>query len=315
MNGTIRFPHLGITLTHVIKTIRIGDFEIACYGIVLAVAMMTGLFLAMRVAKATGQREEDYFDLGITAIIVAVICARAYYVVFSWDYYSSHPAEIFNLRRGGLAIYGGVIGGILTVILFCRVRKMDYRKALDTAAIGLVWGQAIGRWGNFFNREAFGDYTDNLLAMQLPVSDVRASEITEAMREHLLVIDGAEYIQVHPTFLYESLWNLGVLVILLAMTSKRVRERERDVLRKQPAPHGGEKAVRGRSNSGEDGKIVLTYLLLYGAGRFWIEGLRTDQLLLFGTGLPVSQVLSGILIALSLTLLIIMKMKGTKDDE
>ncbi|MCC8046295.1 MAG: prolipoprotein diacylglyceryl transferase [Clostridiales bacterium] len=323
MNGTIRFPHLGITLTHVIKSISIGGFEIACYGIILAVAMMTGLLLVMKVAKATGQKEEDYFDLGIIAIIVAVICARIYYVVFSWDYYSSHLAEIFNLRKGGLAIYGGVVGGIITVIVFCHVRKMDWRVALDTTAIGLVWGQALGRWGNFFNREAFGEYTDNLLAMQLPVSDVRASEITEAMQANLQTIDGVEYIQVHPTFLYESLWNLGVLAILLFVTfhSRKIvanRGERHYASANRTGKHRTvmKRTARSRESTGaKKGTVILLYLLLYGIGRFWIEGLRTDQLILFGTGLPVSQVLSGILIVVSLILLFTIKQKGTKEDD
>ncbi len=277
MNGTIRFPHLGITLEHVIRSVHVGGIEIACYGIVLAAAMVTGLLLAMKVAEKTGQDPEDYFDLGIIAIIVSVICARIYYVVFSWDYYREHLSEIWNIRQGGLAIYGGVIGGVLTVWLFCRVRKLRFCTVLDTAVPGLVWGQVVGRWGNFFNREAFGGYTDGLLAMQLPVSDVRAHEITEQMREHLQVIDGVEYIQVHPTFLYESLWNIGVLLILLLVIF-RVKKRFQ-------------------------GMTVLMYFLLYGAGRFWIEGLRTDQLLLPGTRIAVSQVLSAVLAAGALVLL------------
>ena len=290
MVGTIRFPHLGIELDHVIKSISIGGFEIACYGMVLAVAMVTGLLLVMKVADTTRQKGDDYFDLGIIAIIVSVICARIYYVIFSWSYYSAHLAEIFNLRQGGLAIYGGVIGGVTTVILFCRFRKLSYRMALDTAVIGLVWGQMVGRWGNFFNREAFGEYTDNIFAMQLPVSDVRAYEITEKMQEHIQEIDGISYIQVHPTFLYESLWNLCVLVLLLFLTY-RVKKRFQ-------------------------GMVFLTYLLCYGAGRFWIEGLRTDQLLLPGTSLPVSQILSGILVVVSLILIIVgKKQKGTQDYE
>ena len=284
MVGTIRFPHLGITLNHVIREISIRDFSIACYGVVLAVAMVTGLLLAMKVAKATGQNEDDYFDLGIIAIVVAVLGARIYYVLFSWDYYRGHIAEIFNLRQGGLAIYGGVAGGFLTVILFCRIRKIKYRVALDTACVGLVWGQMVGRWGNFFNREAFGNYTDNLFAMQLPLSDVRSSEITQLMADHQQVIDGVTYIQVHPTFLYESLWNLGVLLILLFLTF-RVKERFH-------------------------GMIVLVYLLLYGVGRFWIEGLRTDQLLLPGTQIPVSQLLSVVLAVVAAVLLIIGRKYG-----
>ncbi len=287
MTGTIRFPHLNISLLHVPKSLSFGGLEVACYGIVLAAAMVTGVYVAMKVAKATGQKEDDYFDLGIIGIIAAVVGARIYYVVFSWDYYSSHLSEIFNLRKGGLAIYGGVAGGCLAAVLFSRVRKLNIPQVLDTACIGLVWGQIVGRWGNFFNREAFGDYTDNLFAMQLPLEDVKAADVTETMRAHLQTIDGVEYIQVHPTFFYESLWNLGVLAVLLFLTFR--------VKRRKP------------------GVIVLTYLLLYGAGRFWIEGLRTDQLILFGTGLPVSQVLSAVLVAVSLILLIFTARSGGQD--
>lgn len=212
-NGTIRFPHLGIVLDHVAKAFSVGSLEIACYGIVLAAAMVTGLLLVMKVADRTGQRGDDYFDLGMIAIVVSVVCARIYYVVFSWNYYSSHLGEIINIREGGLAIYGGVIGGAVTTALFCKIRKIKFLKTADTAILGLVWGQALGRWGNFFNREAFGGYTDNLFAMQLPVSDVRSGEITAEMWEKVKRIGGTEYIQVHPTFLYESMWNIGVLQI------------------------------------------------------------------------------------------------------
>jgi phosphatidylglycerol:prolipoprotein diacylglycerol transferase len=271
MTGTIRFPHLGITLPYVIKSIRIGGFEIACYGMVLAFAMVTGLFLVMKLADLTGQKGDDYFDFGILAILISVVCARIYYVVFSWDYYSAHLSEIINLRQGGLAIYGGVIGGMLTAVVYARVRKRNLWQLLDTASVGLVWGQMIGRWGNFFNREAFGTYTDGLLAMQLPQSDVRSWEITQEMLDHVQVIDGVSYIQVHPTFLYESLWNLGVLLVLLFLLLK--------------------------IQNGFHGRVIFSYLFLYGIGRFWIESLRTDQLLLPGTQIPVSQLLSAVFAA------------------
>ena len=280
-NGTIRFPHLGIVLDHVAKAFSVGSLEIACYGIVLAAAMVTGLLLVMKVADRTGQRGDDYFDLGMIAIVVSVVCARIYYVVFSWNYYSSHLGEIINIREGGLAIYGGVIGGAVTTALFCTIRKIKLLKTADTAILGLVWGQALGRWGNFFNREAFGGYTDNLFAMQLPVSDVRSGEITAEMWEKVKRIGGTEYIQVHPTFLYESMWNIGVLLILLFLTFRVKRK--------------------------YDGMVFLNYLLLYGIGRFWIEGLRTDQLLLPGPQIPVSQLLSGILAVTALFFLIINK--------
>ena len=280
-NGTIRFPHLGIVLDHVAKAFSVGSLEIACYGIVLAAAMVTGLLLVMKVADRTGQRGDDYFDLGMIAIVVSVVCARIYYVAFSWNYYSSHLGEIINIREGGLAIYGGVIGGAVTTALFCKIRKIKFLKTADTAILGLVWGQALGRWGNFFNREAFGGYTDNLFAMQLPVSDVRSGEITAEMWEKVKRIGGTEYIQVHPTFLYESMWNIGVLLILLFLTFRVKRK--------------------------YDGMVFLNYLLLYGIGRFWIEGLRTDQLLLPGPQIPVSQLLSGVLAVTALFFLIINK--------
>ena len=280
-NGTIRFPHLGITLEHVAKAFSIGGLEVACYGIVLAVAMVLGLLLVMKVADHTGQKGDDYFDLGMIAIVVSVTCARIYYVAFSWDYYSTHLKEIINIREGGLAIYGGVIGGAVTTALFCKIRKIKFLKTADTAILGLVWGQALGRWGNFFNREAFGGYTDNLFAMQLPVSDVRSGEITAEMWEKVKRIGGTEYIQIHPTFLYESMWNIGVLLILLFLTFRVKRK--------------------------YDGMVFLNYLLLYGIGRFWIEGLRTDQLLLPRTQIPVSQLLSGILAVTALFFLIINK--------
>ena len=279
MTGSIRFPHLGISFDHVIQGISIGDFTIACYGIVIAIAMVTGIFLVMKIADTTGQNGDHYFDLAVIAVVAAVICARVYYVIFSWDYYKEHLLEIVNLRQGGLAIYGGIIGGAAAVCIYCKGKKMNCLRALDTAVPGLVWGQVVGRWGNFFNREAFGEYTNNLFAMQIPVSDVRASEITEQMREHLVETSGGLYIQVHPTFLYESLWNFAVLIILLVVIYK-VRERF-------------------------DGLILLLYMLLYGSGRFWIEGLRTDQLLIPGTDFPVSQVLSGLLVVTAASLLII----------
>ncbi len=289
MNGSIRFPHLGIVLSHVPKSFSVGGFEIACYGMVLAAAILTGIFLVMLVARLTGQNEDDYFYLSVIAVLVAILGARLYYVVFSWDYYSRHLSEIFNLRRGGLAIYGGIAGGCIALAVFCRVRKMNFPRVLDTAVVGVVWGQIVGRWGNFFNREAFGGYTDNLLAMQLPLTDVRESEVSEAMLENLQEIDGVSYIQVHPTFFYESLWNLGVLLVLLFLTF-RIKKRR-------------------------PGVVVLSYLLLYGIGRFWIERLRTDQLLLFGTGLPVSQLLSGILVLFSVILLFVINRKPGEKEE
>lgn len=281
MTYSISFPNLGISFSHVGKSISVFGFEIAFYGIVIALAMVSGIYLVMWSAKKTGQNPDHYFDLAMIAIVVSLICARIYYVIFSWDYYKSNPGEILNFRGGGLAIYGGIIGGALTCFVFGKVKKMNCARLMDTACLGLVLGQAVGRWGNFFNREAFGGYTDNLLAMELPLDAVRMSEVTEEMMTHSVVREGITYIQVHPTFLYESLWNLGVLAVLLFLTVKGIKKFQ--------------------------GEIFLLYLLLYGLGRLWIEGLRTDQLLIPGTALPVSQVLSAGLAALSAFLILLFR--------
>lgn len=277
MDYRIIFPHLHLYLRHVPKSIHVFGFEIALYGIVIATGMVLATLLVMAVARRTGQTPDDYLNLAILGIIISVICARLYYVAFSWDLYKDHPLSILNIRQGGLAIYGGVIGAVFSAWLYARIKKLNMRLVFDTAVLGLVLGQIIGRWGNFFNREAFGGYTDGLLAMRLPVSAVRASDISSALAEHQMTIDGIQYIQVHPTFLYESLWNLALLILLLIWT-------------------------RHKKFNGE---VFCLYLVGYGIGRAWIEGLRTDQLLIPGTSLAVSQVLSVILAALGVLLLLI----------
>ena len=218
-------------------------------------------------------------------MIFAIIGARAYYVIFSWDMYKDDLLSILNIRQGGLAIYGGVIAAVITVLIFARIKKLSAPLLMDTAGLGLVAGQMIGRWGNFFNREAFGEYTDSLLAMQLPVDAVRSSDITELMREHMETVDGVSYIQVHPTYLYESLWCMMVLIIMLLY----------------------------RKHKKFDGEVFLVYLLGYGLGRVWIEGLRTDQLLLPVVGLPVSQILAGVIVVVSTILIIYHRWKVTKE--
>lgn len=276
MDMQINFPNLGIYLEKVGKSFSVFGFEVAFYGCAIAIGIMAGYLIATSEAKRTGQNPEDYLDLIMYGVFFALIGARLYYVAFSWEYYKDNLLSILNLRQGGLAIYGGIIGAFITVYVFCKKKKLSVAQMLDTVSMGLVTGQIIGRWGNFFNREAFGDYTDGLLAMQLPVSAVRSGEITEKMWENMEVINGIEFIQVHPTFLYEGLWNLGVLMFLFW--------------------------YRGRKKF--QGELVLWYLVLYGAGRFWIEALRTDQLLIPGIGFPISQLL-GLVLAVSGVIVII----------
>lgn len=263
----IAFPHLGIEIGSLPKGITIGSFTIAYYGIIIACGMLGGLLLARWQAKRTGQDPELYMDYALFGILFALVGARLYYVAFSWDSYKDNLLEIFYTRGGGMAIYGGVIAAVITAIVYCKIKKYSFLLFTDTAVAGLLLGQIVGRYGNFMNREAFGGYTDSLFAMRLRVDQVVSSNITDTMREHMTTIDGVNYIQVHPTFFYESVWNLMVLILVLLRTKKKAF----------------------------DGELFLMYLIGYGIGRTWIEGLRTDQLQIGNTGIAVSQVLSAVL--------------------
>ena len=269
MNGAdIRFVHLGITINHLKSSISVFGFRIAFYGIIIGIGMLAGLWIAQSDAKRRGQDPELYLDFALYAIICSIIGARLYYVIFEWDYYKNNLLQIFNLRAGGLAIYGGVIAGTITMIVYTRMKKVSFFSMADTGVLGLVTGQIIGRWGNFFNCEAFGGYTDSLLAMRIRRTLVNDNMLNADVLNHRIVENGVEYIQVHPTFFYESCWNLCLLLFMLWF----------------------------RRYKKYDGQMLWIYLLGYGTGRFWIESLRTDQLILFGTGLPVSQALSLVLI-------------------
>ncbi len=272
-HSQIYFPNLHIYLESVGKNITIGGFTIAYYGMVIALGMLLGGSLVLRKAKKAGKDEDAYLDVVIFTVIFAVLGARIYYVIFAWDYYKNDLLSILNFRQGGLAIYGGIIGGIITAYIVTKIKKIPFLEFADFGILGVPVGQILGRWGNFFNREAFGQYTDGLFAMLIPTDAVRSSsDITTEMWNHIVVMDGVEYISVHPTFLYESIWNIGVLLLLLFL-------------------------LRRKSYNGE---IFFSYLLWYGVGRFWIESLRTDQLLLPNTEIPVSMVVAAVLVIISL---------------
>lgn len=280
-SAEIAFPNIGIYIPHLPKGITIGGFTIAFYGMIIAAGMLSGLWLACHQAQRTGQKKEVYTDFVIYAIIFSLIGARLYYVAFSWENYKDDLLQIFNTRGGGMAIYGAVIAAILTAIIYCKVKKYNFFLLADTAVGGLVLGQIIGRYGNFFNREAFGEYTNSLFAMRLRVDQVNPANITELMKSHMTTVDGVQYIQVHPTFLYESLWNILVLVLILVFTTKKKF----------------------------NGEIFLLYLVGYALGRVWIEGLRTDQLQIGSTGIAVSQVLSGAIVIVGVVVWICVRRK------
>ena len=284
MHYDISFPNLGIYLEHVGKSVSVFGFEIAYYGMIIGAAILIGFVWAFHEAKKTGQNPDDYLDLGLAGIICGIVGARVYYIAFSWEMYKDNLWSVFNLREGGLAIYGGVIGAAAAVLIGTRIKKLKIGPVFDTMALVLLNGQMLGRWGNFFNREVFGDYTDSLLAMRLPLDAVRSRDVSELMMEHLTVIDGVSYIQVEPTFLYESLWCAALLILLVLF--KRHRK--------------------------YDGEVFLLYISGYGLGRFWIEGIRTDQLLLPGIGIPVSQLLAAVTVVVTASVIMYMRVKQRK---
>lgn len=202
--------------------------DVMWYGVLIATGMLIGIALAVREAKRVGISEDDVLNIAIIAIPVAIICARLYYVIFSWDYYSQNPGEIFNIRGGGLAIHGGLIGGILTGFIYAKVKKLDFFKTADAVMVGMPLAQAIGRWGNFINGEAHGGPTS------LPWG---------------IMVDG---VKVHPTFLYESIWDFGIFLFIMFYRRKKKTY---------------------------EGEVIVSYITLYSIGRFFIEGLRTDSLM------------------------------------
>lgn len=275
MNTDINFPNLHIYLKDVGKSIDVLGISVAYYGIIIAVGMLLGILIILHRSRKAGISEDTGLDVCIYSLLFGIVGARLYYVIFEWEIYKNDLLQIFNLRQGGLAIYGGVLVGMSACMVVCRRKKIAFLKMADVVIPGVLVGQILGRWGNFFNREVFGGYTDGLFAMELPLNAVRSMEdITQEMIEHGRMVGEVMYVQVHPTFLYESVWNLVLLVFLLWYTKRKKF----------------------------DGELFLDYLFFYGVGRFWIEGVRTDQLKLWGTQLPVSQVLAVVMMVVSAVL-------------
>lgn len=247
MYGTISFPGLGLSFNPSRVAFSIGSKPIYWYGIIIAAGFLLAVYYAMKRAEQFGLTQDNIIDMLICAVPLAIIGARAYYCLFSWSLYKDDPIRVLYIWEGGLAIYGGVIGAVIGLFLYTKVKKVKTAAMLDIGGLGLLIGQSIGRWGNFMNREAFGAQTDSFLRMGL----------TDA--------SGAT-IYVHPTFLYESVWN-AVGLLILHFYSKRRKF---------------------------DGQIFLMYLGWYGLGRMFIEGLRTDSLYVGSSNLRVSQLLAGI---------------------
>lgn len=236
------------------------SINIYWYGIIIAAAFMTAIILAMRSSEKFGINQEDLIDLILLAAPAGIIGARLYYVIFSWESYKDDLTEIFKIWHGGLAIYGGIIAGIATAYFFARAKKIKPLQLLDFGVPYIAIAQAIGRWGNFVNQEAFG--TNTTLPWGMTSETVRNTL-------YMLQMEGKNVnpdLPVHPTFLYESLWNVAVFAFLIWYRKRK------------------------RAN----GEVVCLYIILYSIGRFFIEGLRTDSLML--GNLRISQVLAAVLV-------------------
>ncbi len=260
----LRFPGLGWEIPISRVAVSIGSLEIYWYGVIIAVGFGLGLWVYLSHNRRCGIHPDEGLDIILWSMLGAIVGARAYYVAFQWDHYKDNLKEIFNLRGGGLAIYGGIIGALIVAFIVCRSKKLPMLPVADAAFPGVMLGQAIGRWGNFFNMEAFGTNTTLPWGMTSDTISNYLSRHQAALLAQGVVVDPA--MPVHPTFLYESLWNLiGVAVLLLWLFPRR----------------------------SYDGQITLGYTAWYGLGRFFVEGLRTDSLM-WGS-VRVSQALGGVL--------------------
>ena len=267
MDMSIEFPYLKLTLDYVPVSFQIFGMEVTIYGLLIALGVLLGIAFVVLEARRRNQDQNKYLDMMILSLAGAVVGSRLFYVAFSWELYKSNPVEILNIRSGGYAFYGGLLAGILVAGVFAKIAGLDFWEMADHAAMGVLIAQMIGRWGDFFNRASFGEYTEAATAMQLPLSAVRSGEVSGLMRDNLVVADGISYIQVHPVFLYESLWCLVLLVTLLALRRKKQYS----------------------------GQLFMIYLAGYGLGRFFFEWLRTDKLYIPGTHIGVSLVISAAL--------------------
>lgn len=284
----VYFPNLGIKINSLDRiAFSIFGFDVYKYGAIICLGVILGILLAIYEAKRTGQNPDYYTDFVFWGILFGVIGARAYYMIF----HTGSLKDFFAIRDGGLAIYGGVIAALITVVIYTRKKKLPLLLFTDTAAMSLLVGQILGRWGNLVNREAFGGPTEGLFAMAYKAEQVSGLKVNGNVGIYISgaeypihLLNGTKYIWVHPTFLYESLWNLGLLIIIFIMSRHKKF----------------------------DGQLTAAYFIGYGIGRFIIESMRTDQLMIFG--MPVSMLLSAVLVLVGITFVLfnIYKLKISK---
>lgn len=249
--------------------IDLGPIQVYWYGVIIISGALLGLWLAMRESERRDLPKETFADLVIFAVPISIIFARIYYVIFKWEYYAEHPIKIFAIREGGLVMHGVLIGAVLTIIVFAKVRQISFWKLADILAPSLILGQAIGRWGNFINQEAHGGPVSREFLENLYLPDFIINQ---------MYIDGTYY---HPTFLFESLWNFGGFIVLMFLRRLNLRR----------------------------GELFLTYMIYCSFGRFFIEGMRTDSLMLT-ENLRMAQVVSVVLIFVAILIIWYRRKKG-----
>ena len=279
--SNIAFPNLHLEMD-LMRAFSIGSLQIHMYGVLIAFGLLLAVCYALMRRKQFGLTEDDLIDGVLLIVPVAIIFTRAYYCIFNWSEFKANPIEVFYIWKGGLAIYGGVIGAVLGIIAYCYFKKLKIATVLDITMLGFLIGQLVGRWGNFFNMEAFGCYTNNLFAMRIPATSLvmpdnpSAAYLAQVELLKQKAIEGGYegFYQVHPTFLYESLWNLAGFIALHFLSKKRRY----------------------------DGQIALGYVVWYGLGRAWIEGLRMDSLMI--GPFRVSQLLAALSCVAALGILI-----------
>lgn len=257
MENYIGFPGLNISLNISNVAFKIGDKEIYWYGIIIAAALAVCYISGYIRAKKKNINPEIVTDIVLYSTPVAIIFARLYYVIFSLDYYIKYPQKIFAINEGGIAIYGAVLGAVLTAFIYCKVKKLDTLQIFDLCIPFVALGQAIGRWGNFFNKEAFGTVTDSFFRMA--------------------IYQNNKLIEVHPTFLYESVCNLIIFSFLIYIDNRKKR----------------------------NGETFFSYFIFYGFIRFFIEGLRTDSLYLYN--IRISQLVAVITLIIGVVAIIFLK--------
>ena len=260
----ISFPFLNVKLEISNVAFEIFGVEIYWYAIIMISAILVAILISKLISGKFGITIDQILDLSLFAIPIAILSARIYFCLFNLDFYLKRPSQILNIRNGGLAIYGAIIGGIITAIIFCRKRKIDILDLTDFAAPCLAIGQAIGRWGNFVNVEAYGNQTQIFCRMG--------------------IYEAGKYVEVHPTFLYESIATLLIFIVLIELQNKRMFK----------------------------GQITLTYFFLYSIVRTLIEGLRIDSLML--GSFRISQILSVFIFIISTILLIKFTLKYKKEN-